>query len=250
VHDVVADLEAEWAALDALLAVTPEAGWSTPTPAAGWDVRDSVSHLAANDELAALCLAGRGEGPLQELMAMASPEAATRSQADRGRKLSGRRVLAWWREARSELSGVLRCTDPSARVPWGAGPMSARSLATARLMEAWAHGFDCFAALGVRPVDTARLRHVCHLGYRALPYAFRFAGQQQPAPLDQLRLELDAPDRTVWRLGPGTAPQAVTGQAGEWARLVVQRIPLSAATSLRAHGPLAEGALRVARAFV
>ena len=247
---LVADLRAEWSVLDALLAGAAEPDWSTPTPAAGWDVRDTVSHLAANDELASLCLSGRGEAPLRALLELASPEAATRSQADRGAGLTGPALLAWWRGAREELAAVLLATDPSARVPWGAGPMSARSLATARLMETWAHGLDCLAALGVTPVDTARLRHVCHLGYRALPHAFRVAGEPQPAPLEQLQLVLDAPDGGLWCFGSDEAPQRVRGRAGEWARLAVQRLPLQATTTLRADGPLAEGALRVARAFV
>lgn len=249
-RDLVDDLRAEWAALDGLLTGATAQDWSTPTPAHGWDVRDSVSHIAANDELAGLCITGEGDAPLQALIAMDSPQAATRSQADRGRGLSGPELLQWWRTTREELAEVLLDADPSARVPWGAGPMSARSLATARLMEAWAHGLDCFVALGAVPVDTARLRHVCHLGYRALPYAFRFAGKPQPAPLDQLQLVLDGPDGDVWRYGSDDAPQRVRGAAGEWARLAVQRIPLSATRTLRGEGPLAEGALRVARAFV
>ena len=247
---LVADLRAEWSVLDALLAGAGEREWSTATPAVGWDVRDTVSHLAANDELASLCLTGRGEAPLRMLLEMDSPEAATRSQADRGSGLSGPELLEWWRRAREELAEVLLATDPGARVPWGAGPMSARSLATARLMETWAHGLDCFAALDAVPVDTPRLRHVCHLGYRALPHAFRVAGEPQPAPLEDLQLVLDAPDGGVWCFGGDDAPQRVRGQAGEWARLAVQRLPLSATRTLRAEGPLAEGALRVARAFV
>ncbi len=247
---LVDDLRAEWAALDELLGDATEQDWTTPTPAAGWDVRDSVSHLAANDELAALCITGRGEAPLAALIALESPEAATRAQADRGRDLSGVELLHWWRTVREELAEVLLGADPRARVPWGAGPMSARSLATARLMEEWAHGLDCFAALGAVPVDTARLRHVCHLGYRALPYAFRFADEPQPAPLEELQLVLEGPDGEVWRFGCEDAPQRIRGQAGEWARLAVQRLPLSATSTLRAEGPLAAGALRVARAFV
>ncbi len=244
------DLRAEWDALDTLLVDAPETAWAATTPADGWDVRDSVSHLAANDELAALCVCGRGEQPLAELLSLGSPEAATQSQADRGRELSGPDVLSWWRTARDHLDEVLSAADPSARAPWGGGPMAVRSLATARLMETWAHGLDCFAALGVVPVDTARLRHVCHLGYRALPYAFRFAEKAQPAPLDQLQIQLVGPSDELWRYGASGAPQQITGTASEWARLVVQRIPLSSTRALRATGPLAQEALHVARAFV
>ncbi len=49
-----ADLAAEHADLDALVAPLPEAGWSVETPADGWTVRDSILHLALTDEVAAL----------------------------------------------------------------------------------------------------------------------------------------------------------------------------------------------------
>ena len=46
VHQVVADLEAESAQLDALVADLDDAGWATPTPAEGWTVAHQISHLA------------------------------------------------------------------------------------------------------------------------------------------------------------------------------------------------------------
>jgi len=250
-HGIVGELEAEQAALDDLLAPLAPSDWLRPTPAAGWDVRDSVSHLAATDELALDCVAGTGVGALQRLAGRGlTPEQLTREQADRGRGKGPEEMLAWWRSVRGELSAALLRLDPADRVPWGAGPMAARSFATARLMECWAHGLDCFAAVGREPRDTDRLRHVCHLAYRALPYAFQYAGQPMPAPLDSLRLELTGPGGDAWMFGSASAEQTISGTAGEWARVAVQRMPASSARSLRADGPLAEQALRVARAYV
>ena len=50
--DVLADLEAESAQLEALVADLDEGGWRTPTPAEGWDVAHQVAHLAWTDETA------------------------------------------------------------------------------------------------------------------------------------------------------------------------------------------------------
>ena len=50
--DVLADLEAESAQLEALVADLDEDGWRTPTPAEGWDVAHQVAHLAWTDETA------------------------------------------------------------------------------------------------------------------------------------------------------------------------------------------------------
>ena len=53
---VIADLAAEHADLAALVADIDEAAWRARTPAAGWDVADSVSHLYFFDIRAALAI--------------------------------------------------------------------------------------------------------------------------------------------------------------------------------------------------
>src|ERR1700719_2951231 len=49
---LAADLAAESAVTRALVAGLEEAGWRAPTPAAGWDIADQISHLAYFDEVA------------------------------------------------------------------------------------------------------------------------------------------------------------------------------------------------------
>jgi uncharacterized protein (TIGR03084 family) len=249
VGDVLDDLEGEHAALDALVAPLSDADWKTPTPAEGWDIADTIAHLAMSDEMAVTSVEGDGEAAFKEIMK--DPATALAAQDRAARERTPGEVLEWWRMARSVVVSAMRSVPAGTRVWWGAGEMSVRSLATARLMECWAHGLDCFAALGVEPVDTDRLQHVCYLGYQTLPDAFQFAGREMPAPRDQLRLELTAPDGTSrWRFGPDDAPQVVRGAAGEWARVAVRRMPLADATTLTADGPLASAALEVAKTYL
>ena len=59
--------------------------------------------------------------------------------------------------------------------------MSATSMATARLMETWAHGLDVHDALGARPAPTDRVRHVAHLGVVTRDHAFTTRGETPPA---------------------------------------------------------------------
>jgi uncharacterized protein (TIGR03084 family) len=127
--------------------------------------------------------------------------------------------------------------------------MTVTSLATARLMETWAHGLDVRSALGLPVVDTDALRHVAWLSYRALPYSFSFAGREPP-PGD-LRVELISPsgDET-WEYGPADSPNRITGPAGEFCRLFVQRLSRDEARGLIAEGDGAVAALEVARAFL
>src|SRR4051794_41813103 len=55
-HTLVDDLTAESADLDARVAPLADDAWSTPTPAAGWDVRDTVNHLRFFDRDALLAV--------------------------------------------------------------------------------------------------------------------------------------------------------------------------------------------------
>ena len=246
--EVLDDVPGEHAALDALVAPLSEAAWKTPTPAEGWDVADTITHLTLSDEAALASVEGKGRELFEGIMM--DPEAALAGQAEEAAALTPTQVLERWRAARGAVLDAMRAAPPGTRVYWGIGEMSVKSLATARLMECWAHGLDCFAALGVTPVDTDRMRHVCYLGYQTLPYAFQFAAREMPAERDQLRLELTGPSGDTWPFGPDDAPQVVRGSAGEWARLAVRRITLADASSLRADGPLAEAALEVAKAYL
>ena len=244
--ELLHDLHAEQAVLDRLLAGISVDTWDRPTPAAGWTVRDQVAHLAYFDELAALALAGGDRVEFDRLYQRVRPQAL--GQPGAGLESSG--LLAWWRRASASEVDAFSRVGPGTRVPWGPNVMAAPSLCTARLMETWAHGLDCFAALGVEPVDTARLRHICHLAYRAIPHAFTVAEREQPAPLDQLHVQLTGPTGEHWQLGPVDAPQRIEGTAGEFARLAVQRMGLDEARSLRASGDLATAALKVLRAYL
>jgi uncharacterized protein (TIGR03084 family) len=241
-------LEREHTSLQAELRGLNADDWFRPTPAKGWDVRDTVAHLADTDEIAVdTCTAG--PRPLNDFAArFASAEDTTLWGVLRGRRRSGRDVLAWWEETSARERDVIAGLDPATRVPWGLG-MRPPSFVTARLMETWAHGLDVRAALGLPVVDTDALRHVAWLSHRALPYAFSFAGREPP-PGD-IRVELTSPsgDET-WEYGPEGSSNRITGPAGEFCRLFVQRMSREDARGLVAEGDGAVAALQVARAFL
>ena len=107
-------------------------------------------------------------------------------------------------------------------MPWFGPPMSATSMATARLMETWAHSLDVHEGLGVDVEDTDRIRHVAHLGVRTRNFAHSVHGLDAPA--EEFRIDLVAPSGDVWSWGPEDAAQTVTGSAGDFCRLVTQRV--------------------------
>jgi uncharacterized protein (TIGR03084 family) len=124
--------------------------------------------------------------------------------------------------------------------------MSARSFTTARLMEHWSHGLDIHEAAGVPPIDTDRLRHIAHIGYITRDFSYTNRGMQAPATT--LRLELEAPSGANWTWGPDDADDRISGPAGDFCRVVTQRIHV-ADTALRATGPHAMEFLHLAQAF-
>ena len=243
---LVDDLAAEQGELLAVVEALGPDDWLRPTPAWGWDVRDTIAHLAATDEMAIETMEG-GAGALNAVAdAAASTADVTYQGVLRGRRLSGAAVARWWSRTQIAERQALRALAPDARVPWGLG-MRAPSFVTARLMETWAHGLDVRAAVGATAIDTERLAHIAWLGTRALPYAYSVAGTEMPA--EPLRVELVLPSGALWTWGPGNAPSRITGTAGEYCRVFVQRIRL-ADTALVAEGDAAQEALEVARAFL
>lgn len=210
-------------------------------------MRDTIAHLADTDEMAVDTVTGGPRALNVAAAASASPEDTTYRGVLRGRKLTGAEVLAWWERASAAELEVLASLDPAVRVPWGIG-MKATSFVAARLMETWAHGLDVFAALGSEPVDTDRLAHVAWLATRALPYAYSVAGREPPA--GAVRVELTLPSGATWTYGPDDAPARITGPAGEYCRVFVQRLGREDARGLRAEGDAAEDALAVARAYL
>ena len=123
--------------------------------AAGWAVRDQVSHLAFFDDAARSAIVDPAAFTVAAEAALAAGGDPMEEHLRRGRAMPGRDVLAWWRDARRQMVGAARTLDARDRVPWFGPPMGALSFVSARLMETWAHGQDVADALGVTRVPTA-----------------------------------------------------------------------------------------------
>ncbi|MGW7099928.1 TIGR03084 family metal-binding protein [Streptomyces sp. NPDC054838] len=244
---VFADLRAEGAELDSLVGELPEGGWTRPTPAAGWTVAHQIAHLHWTDRASLLALTDAEGFAVMAEEAAKAPGTFVDEGAAEGALLDAAELLARWRAGRAALDEALAAADPGARFPWYGPPMKAASMASARLMETWAHGQDVADALGVRRTPTARLRHVARIGVRARDYAYAVRGLS--APEGQFRVELHAPDRAgTWVFGPEDAGQRVTGPALDFCLLVTQRAH-RADLSLTATGPDADRWLDIAQAF-
>ncbi|MCU1462019.1 MAG: hypothetical protein JWO37_2094 [Acidimicrobiales bacterium] len=240
------DLDAETAALDALLAPLAPDDWEQPTPADGWAIRDQVSHLAWFDESAVTALTDPDRFRAELAEAMADPDGITERVAKRYRDRTAAELLPWFRDARARMSAIFRVTDPSTRVPWYGPDMGAASSLTARIMETWAHGQDVADTLGVARRPSAALHHVAHLGVRTLPNSFRT--RDLPVPEAPVRVALVGPDGDTWTWGDEGAADVVRGPALDFCLVVTQRRHL-ADTALVVTGPVATTWLSIAQAF-
>ncbi|WP_320781336.1 TIGR03084 family metal-binding protein [Streptomyces sp. CRN 30] len=244
---VIDDLREESEALDALVAGLSPGQWALATPAPGWSIAHQLAHLAWTDRGALVAVTDADGFRALVDRAVAAPGTFVDEGAREGAALPPAELLASWRQTRTALDKALREAPPGARFPWYGPPMSAASMATARLMETWAHGLDIADALGVVRPHTARLRHVARIGVRARDYAFVAHGLTPPtAPF---RVELTTPDGLdVWKYGPEDADQRVTGAAVDFCLLATQRVH-RADTALCAVGADADRWLDIAQAF-
>jgi len=246
--ELVDDLAAEHAALDAVLVRMADSAWDVPTHAPGWLARDQVTHLAHFDEAATRAIADPD--------AFRAEVAARAAASDRedyesrylagGRAMSPAALFAWWRRAGAALVDAARSAPPKARLPWYGPDMSALSFITARLMETWSHGLDVVDAVGIERPDTDRLRHVVLLGVRTRGFSYANRGL---APNDApVLVRVVAPSGAVWAHGDERAGDRIEGTATDFCRLVTQRRHLTD-TSLRVTGPNAAEWMAIAQAF-
>ncbi len=243
---LAADLEAEQAALDAVVADRDDTELLTMTPAEGWDVRDQLAHLAGFDENATTALRDpEGFTAVVERI-LQTGEDPIDAITERARGMEPSEVVAWWRDARAELLDAIREADPSARVPWYGPPMSHMSFVTARLMETWAHGQDVRDAYGLPPEVSDRLRHVAHIGIGARTYSYVVRGLDVPP--EPVAVRLVAPDGSEWTWGDPDAADVVSGSALDFCLVVTQRRHLDD-VDLRIEGPFAKEWMGIAQAF-
>lgn len=242
------DMRAEGEELDRLVADLAPARWAAPTPAPGWTVAHQIAHLAWTDRRALLAAteAEAFQREAERYATQADSVDFVEAGAGEGAQLPPASLLKSWRTGRADLLAALCAQPRGARLPWYGMPMSTAGMATARIMETWAHGEDIADALGVTRAPTRRLRQVVRIGVRARDYAYAVHGLQPPA--ESFRVELAAPSGEIWVHGPEDAGQRVTGEALDFCRLVTRRVHRADA-DVRAEGGEAEQWLCLAQAF-
>jgi uncharacterized protein (TIGR03084 family) len=242
----VAELRAESDDLEALVAPLAAGRWAEPTPSPGWTIAHQIGHLLWTDRAALAAVVD--EAAFAEMLAAAAqdPDGFVDAGAEELAALPTAELLSDWRATRTRLHQELLGAADGRKLPWFGPPMSATSMATARLMETWAHGLDVADALGVKRPATGRLRSIAHIGVRTRDYAF--VVNNLTPPTEPFLVELRGPGGDTWSWGPSDAAQRVTGSAEDFCFLVTQRRPLPA-LDVTASGSDAQRWLEIAQAF-
>lgn len=243
---LLVDLVAEHDALAAVVARLDPGQLLAATPADGWDVRDTLAHLAGFDEAATSALVDPDGFSAEVERVFAEGDDPIVGYTTRGRSMDAASVVTWWRTAREELVAAAAAADPKVRVPWYGLAMSAMSFMTARLMETWAHGIDVLDAVGAPVVGSPRLRHIAHIGVGARRYSYAARGLEMPET--PVAVVLSAPDGTSWTWGDLDAPSRVEGSAVDFCLIVTQRRHLDD-TSLTVVGDAGIEWMSIAQAF-
>jgi uncharacterized protein (TIGR03084 family) len=246
---VALDLRDEYRALGALCATLAPEAWNRRSAFHGWTPWDEIAHLCYFDETALQSVRDPARFAIDATRLgdrVARGEQISAIARDAYGHLDGAALLTHWRATHERLVGALAPLDPKARLAWYGPPMSARSFATARLMETWAHGQDVWDVLRRRRPATPRLRHIAHLGVTTMGWAFANRGLAVPAVAP--RVQLDAPDGTVWAWGDEASGHRVSGSAEDFCLLVTQRRHVDDTALRYTDGPAAEW-LHIAQCF-
>lgn len=244
----IAALTADAADVDALVADLPEQRWTTPTPAEGWTVAHQIGHLGF-----VFTIAGLAAGQPEAFTAMARSvsgfgafDAAVNAALEEYLTLGPADLLARWRRERDAGIGALAATDENELVPWLVNPLPPVVLASAGMMELFAHGQDVADALGVTRTFTDRLVYLVHFAVRTRDFGYE--SHEIAPPAEDFRFEIALPSGAELAFGPADAEQRVTGPAADLCLLVTRRRHHDD-LGVKAVGEQAEQWLEIAQAY-
>lgn len=251
VAELIADLEAEHAALDAVVAPLDRDGWALPTPSPGWSSHHQIAHLTYFDGTAATAIRDpdRFQAETARLMETAATQGLDDVTLAWAAGLAPEVLLERWRAGRVELLAAAAGLADDDRVPWYGPSMGARSFLTARLMETWAHGQDIVDTVservGVARPATDRLRHVAQIGVITRSWSYVNRGLEVPETTVAVRLSAPSGDSWTWN---DDGAESVTGPAEDFCLVVTQRRHLDD-TALVCDGDAARDWMLKAQAF-
>jgi uncharacterized protein (TIGR03084 family) len=244
--DVFSDLTAEGNVLDRVVAGLDPADWAQPTPAPGWTIAHQVAHLTSIARIVATAASDPATFQAQIAGASGDFDAAVSALLRPYLDFPPEVLLGHWRAAREAAAGALAAVPADQVVPWLARPLPPAILASAGIMELFAHGQDILDTVGAHRPHTDRLGHLVAFAVRT--WDFGYLARDRTPPDAEFRFEITAPSGALWAFGPPDATQKVTGPATDFCLLVTRRRHKND-LAIQAHGELASQWLDIAQCY-
>jgi uncharacterized protein (TIGR03083 family) len=244
---------AEVTRLDALLRGLAPEQWRTAV-VHGWDVQDTVLHLAGVDGLLASQLGLPDETPGNA--GGEDLQGRTAAAIAHGRQQRPEQTRATWRAQADAILGQVtrhgrRALDRP--VVFAGLSQPVWQVLLDRAFETWIHADDLRLALGLpaRPPAPGHMAMLADLGVRMLPLGLRLLDAQRPGQSALVVLEGPGGGRWIVPLGPGpssgTPDVTLTTDVAEFCRLIGgRRTPGSLATTVEGAADLAADLLHAA----
>ena len=241
-----ADFRAESDALNDLLEGMDETAFDAPTLFKGWTINDILQHLHVWNHAAVL--SARDEAEFKHFVQRMRAEPAGLRAFENAwlAGLSGRPLAQLWIDGARGAATLLEALESGERLPWTGPSMSARSMATARQMETWAHGQAIYDLLGVERAEADRIRNICHLGVST--FGWSYAVRRRTAPAQVPYVKLRSPSGDSWEWGDPASRDRIEGSAVQFCQVVAQTRNV-ADTSLATVGAVAAEWMSIAQCF-
>lgn len=220
-NKVYADLIAEGNSLDEVVAALAPSQWELPTPAPGWTIAHQVAHLASISRIVTAAATDPAAFSAQVSGAAHDFDAAVSALLAPYLAMPLRVLLDRWRCERAAACQALAAVPADQAVPWLARPLPSAILASAGIMELFAHGQDIADTVGAAREYTDRIGHLVAFAIRTWDFGYLARGLTPPDA--EFRFELTAPSGAAWEFGPAEAAQKVTGPAVDFCFLVTRR---------------------------
>ncbi len=239
-NELLGIARAERERLGRTIQYAPAASWDNDSACTGWQNRDVIAHLGAQEAAAAQVVAGEPAAEFdgfREANGDFWVDGFNEWAVVRRKDLSSRQVITEWGAAADRFL-VHAAKVPAeewerVRVPWVAGEIGIRYLVQSRIVEWWLHGDDVRkgTALGENPQHWP-IHLTCDMGIRMLPYTLSLAGLSFPGTSVRVELSGVGSGSWHWGLGPretptsGRTPDAtIEGRASAFAMIAGRRVP-------------------------
>jgi len=257
-QELCADIAAEQAELHGILSRLDEQSWELLAPASDWTIRHQIGHLLCFDRKARRTALDPDAFIKERDAEKTDLEGLIETGNILSETMSASTLLTEWQEENAKMREVFSRLPPKTRLPWYGPPMSARSFATARLMELWAHGIDILDTLEISLPPTNRLRHIAHIGVTTRDWSYAVRGMTPPPTLILVELTGPTGDHWSWTAGKKDRSEnqqetplanSVRGPALDFCLIVTQRRHPDD-TEIQAKGPRAHEWLRIAQTYL